>query len=284
MREDGSASIQCVYGEAIQGGYRRAQDIGCRTPHARPPKAQKRTALVGIAILVLLTSLSWSAPRKTSRVQPAATRAPAETVYVPVTSPAPAQDNRASDAAARESENHRKEAASASGPLRPYSQAFGLYVGYYAAEILGSNPYANLFWDLYPEGQPYFFQFTSGIGPSQSSISKSLVGGTYTPHSFIITFEGLGGYTVSGLSRGDGRSGGLFPYFVAGITAVWQGGIPNIGGVGGFGNRLNLPFGPKNSPYILNYAIHDHVYSQKFNSDPSLTQNFALLLGVQKYF
>ncbi|MEO7776552.1 MAG: hypothetical protein ABIY63_03410 [Fibrobacteria bacterium] len=256
-------------------------------------EAGRATALLGtrglsMAALALLAtaSISWSAPRKSpaARTQPAA-RAPAETVYVAVTPPAaPAQENRASEASAREADNRRKETPQVAGQLRPYAQAFGLYIGYYAAEVLGSSPYANAFWDLYPSGQPYFFQFTSGIGASQSSISESLVGGSYTPHNFMVTFEALGGYTVSGLSRGEGRSGGLFPYFVAGITAVWQGGIPNIGGVGGFGNRLNLPFGPKNSPYILNYAVHDHVYSQKFNSDPSLTQNFALLLGVQKYF
>ncbi|HKP94479.1 MAG TPA: hypothetical protein VJ385_01860 [Fibrobacteria bacterium] len=243
------------------------------------------TALVGIAAL-FLTAPSWSAPKRNA-AKPAVSRAPAETVYVPVTPPpaVPDREERAAEAAAaRESENRRREAAASTGPLRNYSQAFGLYLGFYAAEILGSSPYASAFWDLYPESQPYFFQFTSGIGPSQSSISKSLVGGSYTPHSFILTFEALGGYSITGLSRGNGRSGGLFPYFVAGITAVWQGGIPNIGGVGGFGNRMNLPFGPKSSPYILNYAVHDHVYSQKFNSDPALTQNLALLLGVQKYF
>lgn len=233
------------------------------------------------------TEASAAARKSPGRSRPAAKPAPAETVYVPVTPPAaaPERDSRLASAASERAASARRQEASVSvGPLRNYSQAFGMYVGFYAAEVLGSSPYANLFYDLYPESQPYFFQFTSGIGASQSSISKSLVGGSYTPHSFNITFEGLAGYTLSGLSRGDGRSGGLFPYFVAGITAVWQGGIPNIGGVGGFGNRMNLPFGAKNSPYILNYAVHDHVYSQKFNSDPGLTQNFALLLGVQKYF
>jgi hypothetical protein len=255
---------------------------------ARAANGLLSTPVFGIAMSILIASvsISWSATRKNSpsRSQPVSARAPVETVYVPVTAPAaPAQENRAAESA-READYRHKDAPSSAGQLRPYSQAFGLYVGYYAAEILGSSPYASAFWDIYPEGQPFFFQFTGGVGGSQSTISKSLVGGTYTPHSFIVSFESLGGYSVSGLSRGDGRSGGLFPYFVAGITAVWQGGIPNIGGVGGFGNRLNLPFGPKNSPYILNCAVHDHVYSQKFNSDPSLTQNLALLLGVQKYF
>jgi hypothetical protein len=205
---------------------------------------------------------------------------------VPAT-PAPPSlyaDSKSQSAVERDADSRQRESSVFVGPLRNYSQAFGMYVGFYAAEVLGSSPYASAYWDLYPDGQAYFFQFTAGGGASQSGISEKLVGGSYTPHSFMITTEALGGFSVTGQAKGDGRSGGLFPYFVAGITAVWQGGIPNIGGVAGFGNRMKLPFGPKNSPYVLNYAIHDHVYSQKFNSDPGITQNFALLLGVQKYF
>jgi hypothetical protein len=184
----------------------------------------------------------------------------------------------------RESDSRRTEAAFATGPARDFSQAAGLYVGFYAAEVLGSNPYANAFWDLYPQGQAFFFEFTAGIGTVQSSFSESVVGGDVFPHSFMITSEALGGYSLSGLTRGDGRSGGLYPYFLAGIAAVYQGGIPNIGGVLGFGNRMALPFGPRNSPYALNYGLRDHIYSQKIRTEPSLTQNFVLLIGVQKYF
>jgi hypothetical protein len=192
--------------------------------------------------------------------------------------------SRAQEPSPRESEPRRAETAFSAGPSRNYAQAFGLNIGYYAAEVLGTNPYTNLFWDLYPEGQAFFFQFTSGIGTVQSDFAESIIGGTQTPHSFMIAGEALGGYSLSGLSRGDGRSGGLFPYFVAGITAVWQGGIPNIGAVFGFGNRMNVPFMSKNGRYALNYGVHDHIYSQKLKTNPSLTQNFVLLAGVQKYF
>ncbi|MDB5047232.1 MAG: hypothetical protein JWO30_303 [Fibrobacteres bacterium] len=249
--------------------------------------AVQSTTLVAIAALFFVAT-SWSAPRKSTgpgRPPAPSSRAPAETVYVPVTPPAaPVQESRAAESAARENDSRRREAAASTGPLRPYAQAFGMNVGFYAAEILGSSPYANIFWDLYPESQAFFFQFSGGGGPAQSAISQKLRGGDYTSHSYNVILEALGGYSVTGLTRGDGRSGGLFPYFVAGITAVWQGGNPNIGAVGGFGNRMNLPFMAKNSPFVLNYAIHDQVYSEKFNSDPALTQNFVLLLGVQKYF
>ena len=83
---------------------------------------------------------------------------------------------------------------------------------------------------------------------------------------------------------GGGRGAGLFPYFVSGITAVYQGGVPNVGGVIGFGNRMSLPYGPKNGRWALNYGLRDHIYSQKLRNEPSLTQNFVILIGTQKYF
>jgi hypothetical protein len=238
-----------------------------------------------LLILACAASAAQAAPpaRKASAAKPAA-RAPAETVFVAVAPPAaPAKENRGSESS-RDTDARRTESAFATGPTRNYAQAFGANVGFYAAEVLGTNPYMNLNWDLYPEGQAFFFQFTSGIGSVQSDFAESIIGGTQTPHSFMIAGEALGGYTLSGLLRGDGRSGGLFPYFVGGITAVWQGGIPNIGAVLGFGNRMSVPFFGKNTRYALNYGVRDHIYSQKLKTDPSVTQNFALLVGVQKYF
>jgi hypothetical protein len=205
-----------------------------------------------------------------------------ETVYVPVKAPAPLFTSPASESS-RDKDRPARSSLS-SGPGRDFSQAYGLFAGFYAAEVLGSNPYANLYWDLFPKGQAFFFEFTSGIGTVQSSFSKSVVGGGVFPHSFMITVEALGGYTYSGFAQGAGVAGGLYPYFIGGITAIYQGGVPNIGGVLGFGNRMNLPFGPKNGRWALNYGLRDHFYSQKIRSEPSMTQNFVVLVGVQKYY
>jgi ABC-type transport system substrate-binding protein len=228
-----------------------------------------------------------SAPRKGApkSAAAAAVKAPVETVFVAVAPPAPApvRESRSSEPA-RDPDARRNESAFSTGPTRAYDQAFGLNIGYYAAEVLGTNPFTNVNWDLYPAGQAFFFQFTSGIGTVQSDFAESIIGGTQTPHSFMIAGEALGGYSLSGLTRGEGRSGGLFPYFVGGITAVWQGGIPNIGAVLGFGNRMKVPFMSKNNRYALNYGVRDHIYSQKLKTEPSITQNLVLLAGVQKYF
>ncbi|MEO6095605.1 MAG: hypothetical protein ABIW76_07965 [Fibrobacteria bacterium] len=246
---------------------------------------------MGIQFLLLLSLSAFSAPRKGSasgKPIPASdrSRAPVETVYVPVTPPAPLAAVRESRPveSSRGADARRSESSFSTGPARNYEQAFGLSIGYYAAEVLGTNPYANAYWDLYPQGQAFFFQFTTGIGTVQSDFAKSIIGGTQTPHSFMIAGEALGGYSITSLTRGEGRSGGLFPYLVGGITAVWQGGIPNIGAVLGFGNRISMPFMAKNGRYALNYGVRDHIYSQKLKTEPSVTQNFVLLVGVQKYF
>jgi hypothetical protein len=246
-------------------------------------------AISGILCLGLITT--WAGPRKSSAPSKTASpdrslgRAPAETVYVPVAPVAnPAPLFASSPSPARDTDERRTRAAFSSGPTRDFAQSYGLYGGFYNAEVLGSNPYANLFWDLFPGDQAYFFEFTSGVGTVQSAFSKSVVGGGVFPHSYMITAEALGGYTYSGLNHGPGRAGGLFPYFTGGITAIYQGGVPNIGAVIGFGNRMNLPFGPKDGRWALNYGLRDHIYSQKIRTRPSMTQNFVLLIGVQKYY
>ncbi len=280
----------------IESGIRQGQPIDLRsrlqTPDSRPNTTYLRwTALVSV-IALSLTISAFASPRKGSASGKSApadrgSRAPAETVFVPVTPASPqmaARETRSYEPSSRDTDPRRAEPSVSVGPIRDYEQAFGLNVGYYAAEVLGTNPYTDGYWDLYPSGQAYFFEFTAGIGTVQSSFAKSIIGGTQTPHSFMIAGEALGGYSLSGLTHGEGRSGGLFPYFVGGITAVWQGGIPNIGAVLGFGNRMNVPFMAKNGRYALNYGVHDPIYSQKLKIDPSITQNFVLLVGVQKYF
>jgi hypothetical protein len=258
--------------------------------HSDKGMGMNRTGLrlvISVASALIFAAPASSATHKTSRPSAAgssSSRAPAETVYVQTPEPMVASRESRAPETPRDVDTRRTDAAFSSGPLRDYAQAFGVYAGVYDAEVLGANPYGDLYWDLYPQGQSFFFEFTAGGGSVQSSTSESVVGGNVFPHSFMITSEALGGYTYTGFAHGDGRSGGLFPYFLAGITAVWQGGVPNIGGVLGFGNRMALPFGPKNSPFALNYGLRDHIYSQKFRTQPSMTQNLVLLIGVQKYY
>lgn len=241
-----------------------------------------RLPLIALLAAALGTT-AYAAPRKASKPAPSVRSAPAETVYVQVTPP------RHASAAPMAVEPEappvpRRPERVLTGAARDFGQAYGAYAGFYAAEVLGSNPFGTVYWDLYPDGQAYFFEFTAGGGTVQSGFSRSVVGADEFEHNWLVAVEALGGYTYSGLARGEGRGGGLYPYFVAGIAAIYQGGVPNVGGVIGFGNRMSLPFGPRTGRWALNYGVRDHVYSQKLRNEPSLTQNFVLLVGAQKYF
>jgi hypothetical protein len=238
--------------------------------------------LLGLGLCAIA---AHAAPRKTVP-RPAAVKP--ETVYV--ASPTPPAREMRSPEPVREPEPRRTEAAF-SGPARDFAQAAGGYAGFYVAEVLGTNPYVTGYWDLYPRGQAYFFQFDCGVGTVQSGFSQDVVGGDIFDHNMLLSLDALGGYSLTGLTSGQGRGGGLFPYVVAGVTAFWQGGlpimqksIPNIGGVIGFGNRTRLPFFEDKKDWAFNYVVRDNIYSQKIRTTPSLTQNFVLLIGVQRYW
>lgn len=250
--------------------------------------------LVTFGLVISLGAVRKNSANGKNTVDKNANRAPVETVFVaaPVAAPTPisAPSRPTASTANLEEKSSRTGSANSIGPLRDFNQSYGLNIGYYNAEVLGNNPYTNFFWDLYPDQLPFFFEFTGGVGTLMSGLGEKVIGGGIYPHNILLTTEALGGYSLSGIKHGNGRAGGLFPYFVAGITVVYQGGfpfqggVPNIGGVIGFGNRTNLPFGPNRGNWALNYGLHDQIYSQKIRNPPSITQSFILFLGVQKYY
>jgi len=257
----------------------------------------RAVARTGLILLTTALLASFAATRKNSANGKLAadknpTRAPVETVFVATPAPAPPPTRSTPTPVPAEVEEKRTRTGSATslGPTRDFDQSFGLNLGFYNAEILGNNPFADLSWNFFPAEMPFFFEFNAGVGTLQSDFSNSVVGGGLFPHNLLLSTEALGGYTLSGMSHGSGRAGGLFPYFVGGITFIYQGGlpfqggVPNIGGVIGFGNRTNLPFGPKRGNWAFNYGLHDQIYSQKIRSTPSITQSFIFFIGVQKYY
>lgn len=243
-------------------------------------------ALLFLALLSLAGGAS-AAPKRSG--SPKAAVAKPETVYVAAPTPPP-RETRSPEPARSEPEPRRADPAPGS-PLRNYAQSFGGYAGFYVADVLGTNPFGAAFWEFYPAGTAFFFQVDCGAGTVQSGFSQDVVGGDVFNHNFLLSLDALGGYSLSGMASGNGRGGGMFPYFLGGITAFWQGGlpivqksVPNIGGVIGFGNRMRIPFFGLGREWAFNYVVRDNVYSQKIRTTPSLTQNFALLVGVQRYW
>lgn len=242
------------------------------------------TALILVLALALAAQSVQATPRKIAAAgkapRPVPRVADPETVYVQVTPsretppptarPSPAPASRFSEPAAT---------PASAGNIR---KAYGVFAGFYNAEVLGNNPFGTMYWDLYPRDQSYFFEFTAGGGTAQSGFSRDVIGADQFENNWLASLEALAGWTHSRGALDPERGGGLNPYFVAGMTALWQGGIPNVGAVLGFGNRMGVPFGK--GRWALNYGMRDHIYSQKIRNEPSLTQNFVLLIGTQKYF
>jgi hypothetical protein len=258
-----------------------------RRKTAAPGGSPGRPRAILALAMALCAAGAQAAPRKAAPSRPAAAKP--ETVFVAVPAPREAPPPERPREPARDPEPRRAEPPA--GPLRDYAQAFGGYAGFYIAEVLGTNPYGAAFWEFYPRGQAFFFQVDIGAGTVQSGFSQDVVGGDLFDHNLLLALDALGGYSLSGMAGGAGRGGGLFPYFLAGVTAFWQGGlpivqksVPNIGGVIGFGNRMRIPFFGLGREWAFNYVVRDNIYSQKIRTTPSLTQNFALLIGVQKYW
>ncbi len=164
------------------------------------------------------------------------------------------------------------------------TSAYGVQVGLYAAEVLGSNPFGSFYYDHYLPDANYFFQVAAGAGTVQSSYSKSLFRAAIFENNLLVTVEALVGYAPEGPGyKMRGRAVSLIPHFTAGVVGLYQGSVPNVGLAAGFGNRMPLPFFTKNRSLALSYSLHDHIYSQKIGSRPALTHNLVLRAGVHFY-
>jgi hypothetical protein len=170
--------------------------------------------------------------------------------------------------------------------LRAFEKAYGIQAGVYAAEVLGSNPFALITTEWYVfEKSPYFFNISLGAGTAQSSFSKSVVGADVLDPNFLGAMEVLLGRALAGDdAKKTGSAGGLFPYLLGGMTALYQGEAANVGAVLGLGNRFAMPFVKEKGQWALTFCIKDHIYSQKIRTTPSFTQNLVLTLGAQRYF
>lgn len=238
-----------------------------------------------LVLALLIGQAAFAAPAKKA-ARPAMTPKPVEreTVFVSLPSPPPPREE-VKVAPPREEVKPRK---APEGPIpmnRKGIVAFGMALGANSAEMLGTTPIFMATCDLYPMPGPLFFQFTAGGGWVQSDFSEEVLGAAAFDNDWLLALEALGGYTVD-LSGRYGRdvSRGLFPYFLTGMTLVLQGGVPNFGGVIGFGHRFPVPFLTRNDNWTVVLQAKDQIYSQKIRTTPSLTQNLVLTLGVQTYF
>ena len=167
--------------------------------------------------------------------------------------------------------------------LRPYKSALGISAALYPADLLGTSPYGYLSYDFYPlPATPFFMEVDLGAGFSQSDFSTRVVGREFHPN-LLAALEVLAGFNL-GAPAAAGASGGLYPYLLGGVAGLLQGDVANVGVVIGFGHRVGLPWVRKDQRWAVSYGARDHVYSQKLQGTPSLTQNPVIYLGILRYY
>jgi hypothetical protein len=102
--------------------------------------------------------------------------------------------------------------------------------------------------------------------------------------NILLAIEVLAGCTLGAPKGAAGAGGGLYPYLLAGVAGLYQGTVPNVGIVLGFGHRVALPWASDSKRWAIEYGVRDHIYSQKIESLPSLTQNPIIHVGLLRYY
>ena len=180
---------------------------------------------LGLAALAALLGVApVHAATKKKSATAASSPAPRETVYVHETPPV------------SESEVEKSK-------LRPYGSAYGISAAIYAADVLGSSPYGYFSYDFYPlPATNFFMEANGGAGFAQSSFSYKVIGAREFDPNLLIDLELLAGFNLQAPKNTPGSPGGLYPYLVAGVTGIYQGSVPNVGLVLGFGQRVPVPW------------------------------------------
>ncbi len=163
--------------------------------------------------------------------------------------------------------------------------SYGLLGGTYSADMLGSsNPYGYGFVDWSPEPLKYYLELGIGVGRLQSPFSKSIYNASIFENNLLINLDGLIGLPIWGYIPKGAIGVESLPFLLIGVSALYQGTVPNLGGVIGFGNRIPLPYFEKSQKLKLHYSIRDQLYAQRISSvKPALSHNISLLIGIQFY-
>lgn len=168
-------------------------------------------------------------------------------------------------------------AASAAPAQTRFPSSVSLTGGAFAASGLGTNGYAGLRYNYHLPGGRAFIEAAAGIGSIRSEVLSRVTQARIFESERLLTYEFAAGY--------DAAPSGPLPYVTVGVAGVNQGGQSKFAASLGLGKRIPLAgvFGWQQVG--LRYDIRDYILSQSVNnSEPFLTHNLALTLGVQFYF
>jgi hypothetical protein len=158
-----------------------------------------------------------------------------------------------------------------------YEHSLSLSGGLYAASGIGTNFTYNARYDYYILGGRYFVEAGIGFGSLESKVLSTISKSKLFTSDNLLIYEF--GFAL------DAAPAGNFPFVLFGVAGVKQGGETSFAGVIGLGKRVPLPglFGSNSLGF--RYDVRDVIFSQRLNnSDPFVTHNIAVTVGVQVYF
>jgi len=158
-----------------------------------------------------------------------------------------------------------------------FSNAMAFTGGIYSAEGFGSNFYFGLRYNHFFSKWRYFVEGSIGVSSLKSQVLQDLAAFQVFDSEKLLTYEFLLGYDMAPL--------GNFPFIVAGVAGLNQGGQSKFAYVIGLGKQIPLAQFFKTKRLGLRYDIRDQIFKQQINDANAFTaHNLVFSLGLSCYF
>lgn len=158
-----------------------------------------------------------------------------------------------------------------------FSNALTITNGVYAAEGFGSNYYFGARYNHFFSKWTYFVEASIGFSSLKSPVLEDLAAFQVFDSEDLTTYEFLLGYDMKPL--------GGFPFLVAGVAGINQGGQSKFAYVLGLGKHIPLAQFFKVKRLGLRYDIRDQIFKQQISDKGSfVSHNLVFSLGLTYYF
>lgn len=166
----------------------------------------------------------------------------------------------------------------------PALQAKGIYTnsltftnGIYSAEGFGSNYYLGARYNHFFSKWTYFVEASIGFSSVKSQVLEDLAAFQVFDSEGLTAYEFLLGYDMKPL--------GGFPFLVAGVAGINQGGQSKFAYVLGLGKHIPLAQFFNVKRLGLRYDVRDHIFKQQVSDKGSfVAHNLVFTLGLTYYF
>lgn len=149
--------------------------------------------------------------------------------------------------------------------------------GVYAAEGFGSNYYFGARYNHFFSKWTYFVEASIGFSSVKSQVLEDLAALQVFDSNDLMTYEFLLGYDMKPL--------GGFPFLVAGVAGINQGGQSKFAYVLGLGKHIPLAQFFNVKRLGLRYDVRDQIFKQQVSDkDSFVAHNLVFTLGLTYYF